>query len=339
MKIHNKKNQPTCVALRWHADRVLHAWVYPRDRKSVGNDSCPQPNGWRFKVFQPCQMIGKQMRQVPDEREMVKKKKKNQLRHHIAAMLAVLTYQQNKEKMNHLIMTITHQTFPIFMTHINQWIIYIFWLRHFKSISVSNLKSERKTPSSSINLQDPNKNVNNGVPWWLGGLSIHLATPVAWVWSLAQEIAHAADTAKIITIIILIIIMSIRVAITCPVLVTESIDGLLHNEKSNELDLFPGLCSPGKRFPNRRIHLNCGEKTASTYSCHGCDKRFIAFSFVLRAAPPFSSFSSLLLSPTHLCGFWQRKINEQKHKLSYCLHTSLRPCWQAGLPVLSYLTR
>lgn len=66
---------------------------------------------------------------------------------------------------------------------------------------------------------------------------------------------------------------------------------------------FQWLCSHGKCFPDRRIHLTHGEKIVSIYSC--CDMSFISFGCVLRITPPFSSFSSSHLSLTHLPDSWR----------------------------------
>lgn len=132
-----------------------------------------------------------------------------------------------------------------------------FLFKHFKSISASNPKSEKKTSSSSINPQESNKNDvdksnNNNLPG------------------------------------------------------AESIDRHLHY-KWNGLDLFPRTSLPWRALPwQRHPPQSRGKNSISIYP-RGCDKSSISFGCVLRVASPFSSFSSLLLSPTHLCWFLQRE--------------------------------
>ena len=68
---------------------------------------------------------------------------------------------------------------------------------HFNAMSISTwIKDEILYWTGYEKIHD------HGIPWWLSGLRIHylldplLVTTMAWVWSLARQVPHAASTAK-----------------------------------------------------------------------------------------------------------------------------------------------
>lgn len=124
--------------------------------------------------------------------------------------------------------------------------------------------------------------------------------------------------------------MSVRVTTaTCPALVTESTDGYLHYEKSNDLDLFWRTLLPWRVLPWHLHPPQLWRKNSISISPPWLWQELHFLWRYFESCPSFLLLSSFLLSPTHFCWFLQRK---SVCKDNFPLYSHFSQALLTGLP-------